>query len=630
MSVCPFTLDNVKKRATNYKSVDFRGCTFFANENFSDKGYDACLFDGVNLANSNFTKTKFKLCQFSNANMKNSNFTKSNFTGANLKGVNASNAVFLKADFTGSHLGDADFTGANFTEAKLDKIDLTDVKLTRAIFKKAKLVQAIMPRVDLRGANLILADFEVADLNNAVLAGCDASGANLAGINLTGADLTSSRLNNTLFIEAKLIRANLRMADFSKSNLVNTDFTEADLTGTDFSKANLSYSKLSQAIFNKTIFENSILVGASLKMAKLIGVNLKGANLVDVDLTGADLTGADLTGANLRGTNFSRTILNNTIFTNAILYRARFTGAVGNIPELPGIEPPPPPPPIRPVQQKPTQLLIQKISPITPHEITEQDIKPIKNTYSDSVFDISLAMEIPTTEIDNDEDNVIFYIDKQRTGILYPREELRHAYDERSSFYIACDSNSYSAVPISMVKHDNLYFRLNLVTTIFIHIEDMILLLSSKHKEWFVQQTSKSESHTANLLYVYEQAAQNNIFGLPMDIVSGDHCQYGTKRNISSLTPIKFIVSSPPNVSTSVRPSPLINNKKRCPKGTQKNKRTGNCEKKGNASPQIRNVIVINDTPEVQILPNVAAVQPKNKRCPKGTRKNKAGNCVPK
>jgi hypothetical protein len=66
----------------------------------------------------------------------------------------------------------------------------------------------------------------------------------------------------------------------------------------------------------------------------------------------------------------------------------------------------------------------------------------------------------------------------------------------------------------------------------------------------------------------------------------------------------------------------LKNKQKRYPKGTQKNKRTG---KKGNASP---NVIVINDTPEVQILPNVAN-QPK--RCPKGTRKNKVtGNCDPK
>jgi hypothetical protein len=273
-------------------------------------------------------------------------------------------------------------------------------------------------------------------------------------------------------------------------------------------------------------------------------------------------------------------------------------------------------------------ILIKKISPITPHQIQNADIKQIENTFTDSVFDISLAMEIPTTEIDNDEDNVIFYIDKQPMGILYPRKELKRAYVERSSFYIACNRISYSAIPISIVKPDNIYFRINLTTTIFIHIEEMIQLLSSEHKEWLVQSTDKNESNTANVLYVYDQQrGYMNILDEPIDIVSGDHCQDGTTQYISSLTPIKFPSSPnyPTRNSSSIIPSPLKSKQKRCPKGTLKNKRTGNCEKK--RSPVgVRAEIVRNNTPDV-----VAVIKPKTKRCPNGTRKNRVtDNCVPK
>lgn len=55
--------------------------------------------------------------------------------------------------------------------------------------------------------------------------------------------------------------------------------------------------------------------------------------------------------------------------------------------------------------------------------------------------------------------------------------------------------------------------------------------------------------------------------------------------------------------------------KKRCPKGTQRNKKTGQCESRNKASP----------------LKMVTPPKPVTKRCPKGTRKNKkTGQCEPK
>jgi hypothetical protein len=79
---------------------------------------------------------------------------------------------------------------------------------------------------------------------------------------------------------------------------------------------------------------------------------------------------------------------------------------------------------------------------------------------------------------------------------------------------------------------------------------------------------------------------------------------------------------TPPQVSKSVR--------KRCPKGTRKNKKTGECE------PHTRtNVLIAKPVPvmaqPVTKLPSPRSPQPvKQKRCPKGTRKNKkTGVCEP-
>ena len=77
---------------------------------------------------------------------------------------------------------------------------------------------------------------------------------------------------------------------------------------------------------------------------------------------------------------------------------------------------------------------------------------------------------------------------------------------------------------------------------------------------------------------------------------------------------------------TSVKiPETVINiaesNKTKCPKGTRKNKE-GNCEKKSLSSSAKENGKII--CPEGCI----AVQKESKKRCPKGTRKNKEGNCV--
>ncbi len=204
-------------------------------------------------------------------------------------------------------------------------------------------------------------------------------------------------------------------------------------------------------------------------------------------------------------------------------------------------------------------------------------------------------------------------------GFLYPREQLKNAYNEHNSIFIACNKQSLSAIPIDIVKSGNVYIRINLTMNFFIKLEDMIELLSSKHKEWLIKETDKIEDFTASILNVYDtDTSPKNIFNQSINIVSGDHCQDGTSQTIYNLTPIKLLTPSPirnPSPIGVIIRSPLqLVANKRCPKGSRKNKKTGNCDK------TVNSVVVV--------VPNVVVA---HKRCPNGTRKNKiTGKCDPK
>ena len=479
-------------------------------------------------------------------------------------------------------LSNVNLSGKDFRDSTFDELNLENSNLTKAVF-----VFATFQRANLKGTNSTQAKFMHSNLNGATA-------------------------SNAIFIKT----------DFEQSKLESADFTDSDFSGSKLESTELINANFTRAKMQKVNFKNALMTyanfsGANLSLAVLTNVDAERA-----DFTGCDLSKANFSGAKLFGANFTGADLTKANFSGAFVDNAIFTGAKGYKP---------PEEQLNLNREQKTILLLNQFSQIKPLQIQDKDIKTVQNKFSDSVFDISLGEEVPITEIDDDEDNVILYIDKQPTGILYPRYELQKAYTDRTAVFIGCEKSSLSAVPISIVKTDNVYIKLNVTIVMFIKLQHMVQLLSTKHREWFLQKTDEDEKFTANVHHVYDSYnSHNNIFNRPLNIVSGDHCQPGSKKSVYNLTPIKFtstpVRNSPARNLSPVIPSPLKNKHNRCPKGTQKNKRTGNCDKKGSASP---NVIVINDTPEVQIIPNVANNQPK--RCPKGTRKNKVtGNCEPK
>ena len=481
-----------------------------------------------------------------------------------------------------------------------------------------------LSNVNLSGKDFRDSTFDELNLENSNLTKAHFVFATFRKANLKGTNSTQAKFMHSNFKGATASDAVFIKADFSQSELDLADFTDSDFSGANFSNAKIGYTKFTRANMQKVNFKEAIMTSVNFSGANLSLANLTNADVEFAYFTGCDLRKANFSGANLVGANFTGADLTKADFTGANVSDAIFTGAKGYKP---------PDEQFTLNREQKTILLLNQFPQIKPLQLQVEDIKTVQNKFSDSVFDISLGEEVPITEIDDDEDNVILYIDKQTTGILYPRDELKKAYTDRTAVFVGCQKSSLSAVPISIVNTDSVYIKLNITIAMFIKLQHMVQLLSSKHREWFLQKTDKNEEFTANVHHVYDNYnSHNNVFNRPLNIVSGVHCQPGSNQPVYNLTPIKFTSTparnSPARNLSPVIPSPLKNKQKRCPKGTQKNKRTGNCEKKGSASP---NVIAINDSPDVQILPNVVAVQPKDKRCPKGTRKNKAtGNCEPK
>jgi Pentapeptide repeats (8 copies) len=273
------------------------------------------------------------------------------------------------------------------------------------------------------------------------------------------------------------------------------------------------------------MFVHANLEGANLEDANLEGAVLKNANLFGANLSRANLINTQLEGANLNGVHGMETTIRDRI-----------------------------------ISEKGTKILNRVRSDSI---ATIERVKMVNTFDKKNVFDF-VNGEIPVSDVD--ENDVIFYIDKQIQGFSYPRDTLRNAYGDNSSIFVSCSKMSNSVVNIDDIKPDGFYFRINLTMAIFVPLDSMKYLLTSNHKEWFIEQTSNIEEFTASI-QVVKESYENNLFGERLNIVSKDHCQSGTRQIIYKLSLIEFIVNGG---KTKSRKKKSVKRTKKCRRKTRK------------------------------------------------------------
>ena len=401
-------------------------------------------------------------------------------------------------DFTNADLRNKNFKGANLEYAILVNANLESSILEGVNLKRADLSGARMRFAKLEGADLRSADLRYVDLRNANLRYADLAFSNLEQISLNRANLRHANLSDTYAYRAVLTGANLTDCDIEDSFLKDAILKSANLTRSNLSNTNLTNANLCNANLSNTNLTNVNLTNVNLRGANLCNANLCNANLTNADLTNADLTNANTTNINIRG---------------AVLDCATHN-----------------------IYSQETQNLLKMIS----SSYNPIEIKRIVDTFDKiNVYDF---VEGEIFKKDVDDDNVIFYIENQKQGVSYPRENLQDAYDDRSSLFVSCKNQSLNAVNIGIVKPNILYFRINLTMTVFVPIDSIKLLLVSKHKEWYIKRTDEEEEFIASIEVVYDRG-EMNIFGEELNIVSKDHCQAGTNQKICELSPVELIVN---------------------------------------------------------------------------------------
>ena len=407
-----------------------------------------------------------------------------------------------------------DLRGYDFREVNLKNMSFVGSNLEGALFQGANLQGANFEGANLNNANLQEASLQCANFENASLINANLEGANLTGANLKHATLIDSNLGY-----ADLTRSNFMDSNMTSTNGHKANFLEANLRNVVFEGANLSNANFTNAKLKDAILTRVNLSFANLSYANLKNSNLKEAMLMNVNLTNANLSNADLEYANLTNAN-----LTNANILNAKIRGIIWDGAFGSG----------------------TIVLLRMLS--SPHNVIRA--KKMVNLFDkENVFDFVNGM-MPKREVDDD--HVIFYIDKHIEGISYPRDALNQGYDDHSSIFVSCGQQSLSAVNITNVKPEILYFRLNLTMTILIPIDSMKFLVTSKHKEWYLRETEVKEEFIASIQVVYEES-DRNIFGNNFSIVSKDHCQLGTSQKIWFLCPVIFVPSKGGNVSKRIK-----------------------------------------------------------------------------
>ena len=547
------------------------------------------------------------------SDLKGADLTGINFSKVNLENVDFRNANLTNANLSDSLIADTIFTGANLTNANLSGIkpyvkpevkpSEEDLKRRQEgrwngsyweTYKEPKKVYDARPCF-FKDSICHNTKFIKAFLNSTDFSNVDLTGSNFNGARLRGANFTNAILTNVNFEGATLTHAN-----FSNTDVTNVNFTSANLEYANFKSSNLTNAN----------FENASLDSANLKDARLEKTCLEKASL-----KGADLTGAILQGANVIQANFNKAIFYNTYFSGVrirkdsgkdILESHVGIGLVKSSYEFGDI----------------ARSLHKKFEKLVNYRIERDDLKFTQNIYSDILYDLSNNTEIQNTEIDSSVDYVTFYIDNQPNGILYPRQKLIDAYNDFTSFYVACKGPTLPPVPIFKVKTDDVFICLKLKEDVYVKLDSIAIMLhSTKHKEFLLKDTKTIEKFTAPALDVCDnfdpKERDNNVnfltlkkipFGGYMHSPIFETKPKDTKHKIFGLTAITFkeiepeiakikptktkkikteknktektkIKQSSPSTTPSGNQPDQNSKTKRCPRGTQKNNVTGDCDK---------------------------------------------------
>jgi hypothetical protein len=155
-------------------------------------------------------------------------------------------------------------------------------------------------------------------------------------------------------------------------------------------------------------------------------------------------------------------------------------------------------------------------------------------------IDVYDFLELDTVSIDpfNLDKNIVVF-KATNSYFQYNKSEIESDLDNVENIIFGCVSRKIGAPIIDDIDYDNPYYLLRGSANFAIPLSNIRALLISPYNVFEIKKTDRHLAHTTALESIIDIYPQG-LLGQDVDIVSADHCQAGTERDVYELIPIKF------------------------------------------------------------------------------------------
>jgi len=171
-------------------------------------------------------------------------------------------------------------------------------------------------------------------------------------------------------------------------------------------------------------------------------------------------------------------------------------------------------------------------------EIVEKEPIQIHTNSKIEVYDFEENDSLELDPFNLDRNNIVFKA--SNSYFQYPKTLFETHLDNVENMIFECDRRLDFAPLVSQIWYESPYYLLRATGNFAIPLRDIRMILNSSINVFDIKKTTKHLSHTTSLESVLLEGS-TGLLGQEVNIMSADHCQAGSSRDVYELIPIQFL-----------------------------------------------------------------------------------------
>lgn len=155
------------------------------------------------------------------------------------------------------------------------------------------------------------------------------------------------------------------------------------------------------------------------------------------------------------------------------------------------------------------------------------------------IYDYNENDEVSVNPFSLDSSNIIFK--SSNSYFQYPKNIIQEHLNSRENLIYECKEKLYGAPRTEDLHYDKPYYLLRGHGNFVIKLQEIYDALNkSNYKVFNLEKTDKHLSHTASYDSILQDNSNRGLRGQEVNIMSADHCQGKSERDVYELIPISF------------------------------------------------------------------------------------------